>query len=163
MTEIRCSTQRCTKRINEHEFKPLFIETSGCWFWQGTLNRNGYGVLCHSLAHRLSWIFKNGPIPDGMNVLHKCDMPPCVNPQHLFLGTQIDNLADMRNKGRGAIPSPMVGESNPNALLTDQKVRRIRRLYSTGRYSQREVALIIETTRASVCDVVRRKSWAHVQ
>jgi hypothetical protein len=80
---------------------------SGCWLWSGSCVQDGYGTLRvggKSLrAHRVSWKLHVGPIPDGLNVLHKCDTPPCVNPQHLFLGTQIDNNLDRdfkdRNKG----------------------------------------------------------------
>ncbi len=77
----------------------------GCWEWQGSRNKLGYGIT--SLrgrairAHRVSWEIVNGPIPDGLLVCHRCDNPACVRPDHLFLGTQIDNLRDMRTKGRG--------------------------------------------------------------
>lgn len=76
----------------------------GCWEWQGTRIAHGYGRLRvgseRVLAHRYSWRITNGPIPAGMSVLHRCDNPPCVRPDHLFLGTQLDNNRDRSAKGR---------------------------------------------------------------
>lgn len=87
----------------------------GCWLWGGSLKTNGYGQLNgpsqgggrdgkNLLAHRVAWELVNGPIPDGLWVLHRCDNPPCVNPAHLFLGTVRDNVIDMWTKGRGCSP-----------------------------------------------------------
>lgn len=77
---------------------------SGCWLWTGSCNRDGYGRLTHSHrtvdAHRLSWLAHRGPIPDGLWVLHACDVPSCVNPDHLWLGTNSDNQRDCTTKGR---------------------------------------------------------------
>lgn len=77
---------------------------SGCMVWSGLLDRNGYGTLRFRgrnwFAHRLSWTYANGDIPDGMLVLHRCDNPPCIRPDHLFIGTQADNIADAQAKGR---------------------------------------------------------------
>lgn len=84
---------RCTEQFN------------GCLVWKGATVDGGYGRIQlnkkSSLLHRVAWELVNGPIPDGMVVCHTCDNPPCVNVAHLFLGTQLDNLADMRAKGRG--------------------------------------------------------------
>lgn len=83
------------------------VDRSGdCWTWQGSRDRKGYGRVSVNqrpvLAHRFSWTLSHGPIPDGLCVLHKCDNPPCVNPEHLFLGTIADNNRDMVAKGRHA-------------------------------------------------------------
>lgn len=85
------------------------VKSDGCWLWTGNRAVGGYGVILPgggtrglALAHRVSWEIHFGPIPDGMHVLHKCDNPPCVNPAHLFLGTQRDNNTDKVRKGRQA-------------------------------------------------------------
>lgn len=80
---------------------------SGCWLWDAATNRNGYGVIQRGargdgteLAHRVSYELHVGPIPDGLHVLHRCDVPACVNPDHLFVGDQVANMGDAANKGR---------------------------------------------------------------
>lgn len=79
-------------------------KTDGCWLWTGYTSTFGYGMMRFmgksQNAHRLSWQVHRGPIPDGLSVLHKCDVPACVNPDHLFLGTQSDNMKDCASKGR---------------------------------------------------------------
>ncbi len=85
-------------------FWPNVRRGSGCWGWTALRHRDGYGITSRTLgrirAHRLSWQIHNGPIPRGMHVLHRCDNPPCVRPDHLFLGTHADNMADKIRKGR---------------------------------------------------------------
>lgn len=75
-----------------------------CWIWSGATNRHGYGQIRidgrNVAAHRLAWEFEHGPIPEGMNVLHSCDNPPCIRGAHLWLGTMADNSQDMASKGR---------------------------------------------------------------
>ena len=80
----------------------------GCWEWRGTTDPDGYGILHRGKrkvrAHRISWQMANGPIPAGLSVLHRCDRRSCVNPAHLFLGRQRDNMADRHRKGRTKVP-----------------------------------------------------------
>lgn len=85
----------------EQKFTPE--PNTGCWLWLGGTQAAGYGFFKHAgdtTAHRSSWILYRGPIPEGLHVLHKCDVRQCVNPDHLFLGTQVDNMKDMAAKGR---------------------------------------------------------------
>lgn len=82
------------------EAKCVPVTESGCWLWMGVIHASGYGHYNGKKAHRLSWELHNGSIPDGMCICHKCDVPSCVNPNHLFLGTQGDNVRDAWTKGR---------------------------------------------------------------
>lgn len=140
------------------------VDRSGdCWEWQGA-KLKGYGQLTMGnrrwLAHRLAWIFTNGEIPDALWVLHKCDNPPCVRPDHLFLGTQFDNMADAASKGR--MPGPgLCGENVATAKLTEQDVREIRALHESG-MPQRAIARRFRVTRQNVRCIVRRITWKEV-
>lgn len=103
-----------------------------CWEWQAGKSNKGYGRLWvngdNVNAHVFSYELHNGPIPRGLFVLHKCDNRRCVNPNHLFLGTQQDNIDDMRAKGRESYPghSGMPGERNGNARFTNEQVKVLR-------------------------------------
>lgn len=104
------------------------VTESGCWIWTGSLCGKGYGMmkapeLGQVRAHRISWVLHKGPIPDGLNVLHKCDMRCCVNPAHLFVGTQKQNVHDMISKGRERY---QIGETSYQHKLTDSDVMMIR-------------------------------------
>jgi hypothetical protein len=109
-------------------FWPRVDKGEGCWLWTGGVEGGGYGSIKkkgHHLAHRFSWELHYGEIPDGLYVCHKCDNPPCVRPDHLFLGTHQDNMRDMAEKGRRR-------SGRGNTKLTKQQVAAIRSRYSPG-------------------------------
>lgn len=114
--------------------KVMFEPNSGCWLWMAGVNACGYGTFGAeagrtSLAHRFAYRLHNGPIPDGMCVLHTCDMPSCVNPAHLRIGTHQDNMRDRDAKGRQNRP---IGERNVSAKLTAGQVQDIRKREMTN-------------------------------
>jgi len=119
---------------------------NGCWEWVGGREKSGYGSFHIDggmrKAHRVSWILTNGPIPfseghHGTCVLHRCDNPCCVNPHHLFLGTNRDNMLDMVSKGRG---NKISGEQHHNTKLSAEQVKEIREKYAAGLGSHRKLA-----------------------
>lgn len=107
---------------------------NGCWIWKSANNGAGYGKFYvkdsgkvpYIYAHRLSWELANGPIQNGLWVLHKCDNPSCINPEHLFLGTQTDNMQDAAHKGRIKQRAWPLGEGNHNAKLKESDVKEIK-------------------------------------
>lgn len=126
------------------------VDKSGeCWLWTGPKDRHGYGFIYDSSAHRrgngsdhahrVSYRLLVGPIPPGLCVCHHCDNPPCVRPEHLFVGTMGDNMRDRDAKGRcrtGRVP----GDLNPRAKLTSQQAAAIRSAYSGKRGQQTTLA-----------------------
>lgn len=145
-------------------FEALFQPepNSGCWIWTGNTfkARGGYGCFtCRPCgirserAHRRAWELYRGPIPDGAHVLHRCDTPTCVNPDHLFLGDQAANMADKAAKGR-----QNRGETHGMRKLSEEQARAIiadRRLY-------REVAEEMGVSIQTVSDIKRGRSWPHL-
>lgn len=136
----------------------------GCWEWTKATNNHGYGTLTVSgravYAHRLAYTLGVGPIQDGMKVLHRCDNPRCIRPDHLFLGTQSDNMADCHKKGRSRIPTPRVfGERNGSAKLTVEQVSEIRRRASAGEV-QRLIAADFGISQSHVSAIKRGRLWA---
>ncbi len=137
----------------------LQVVFDGCWEFQGYCTPKGYGTLSRGareegvvFAHRAAWEIANGSIPHGMNVLHKCDNPPCCNPAHLFLGTQAQNMADMVAKGR---ESYVRGEDNGMAKLTWEKAQAIR----TDPRPQREIAKEYGVHQMTISKVKRGETW----
>lgn len=141
----------------------------GCWEWLRARTKNGYGHLevgsKQWYAHRYAWTLFYGPIPDGLAVLHHCDNPPCCRPDHLFLGTQADNVADRNAKGRTSHHvnlNQARGERMPNAKLTADQVREIRRLYRTGQYVHNQLAEQFGVSPSLIGYVIAGRAWAHV-
>ena len=129
--------------------------TSNCWMWKGYReSKFGYGAIMMGgkriSAHRASWIINKGKIPDGLQVLHNCDSPGCVRPDHLFLGTQADNMRDMAKKERQA-----------NRKLKTDEVLAIRKFYIPYKNS-RELADKYGVTQDTIRDITERRTWTHV-
>jgi len=135
-------------------------ESDGCWWFVGSKNKHGYGLLVYKnksyYAHRRSWEAFNGDIQDGLCVLHKCDNPSCVNPDHLFLGTRKDNIIDKVNKGR---QSSLFGEKNKASKLTEEKVKEIRSKYIPKKYTYKMLSKEFNVSLCTIRDVIKRNTW----
>lgn len=121
----------------DKESSSIFYNGTRCWEWNGSRHGKGYGHLqvgrSNHKAHRVSYVVAFGNIPQGLQALHHCDNPPCTNPDHLFLGTNQDNVSDKVRKGRQARSgptSPARGESNGKHKLTNAQIEDIRRRYA---------------------------------
>lgn len=136
-------------------------KTEGCWNWKGAKHVKGYGAFRYNnrmgRAHRASYEMFCGPIPDGMLVLHKCDNPSCVNPDHLFLGTNSDNMADKVAKGREAHVG-VKGVAHPRAKLTEEQVTAIRVLSAPITH----IAAAYGVSPTTIHDIRTRKRWSHI-
>jgi uncharacterized UBP type Zn finger protein len=145
-----------TERI---EAKVEKIPEAGCWIWTGTTTVRGYGQIISNnrkhYAHRASYEAFVGPIPEGMNVCHACDNVYCVNPAHLFLGTQKQNLEDMARKKRST-----VGARNPMAKLSEEDVHDIKHLFTLGN-SDSEIAAEFGVCRQTINNIKNGKVWNH--
>lgn len=144
---------------------------NGCRVWQGAVNTAGYGHLKtggrYLDTHRAAWIAKHGEIPDGLWVLHKCDNPPCINPDHLFLGTHQDNCDDKVDKGRqirgkkqSGILKKVVrrGDRHRNSKLTYEKVFEMRWLEAMGR-THTSLAKEYGVSQSVASDAITGRSW----
>lgn len=131
-----------------------------CWNWRAA-KTNGYGAQkikgFHFVASRLSWIIHFGDIPEGLKALHKCDNPPCVNPEHLFLGTDNDNMVDKVKKGR-ATGGSQPGEKNGSVKLRVDNVFEIRRLLSSETISA--ISRTFKVSRAQINRIKNGLSWS---
>jgi hypothetical protein len=150
---------------------------NGCWIWTGYIMSTGYGALCLQGrrgigAHRFSWTLHNGSIPDGLCVLHRCDIRPCVRPDHLFLGSKGDNYHDSAQKGRNSVglrhgryTSPertSRGSSHYLAKLTESQVAEMRARHGLEAASCAALAREYGIHRSTAWGIITRKRWQHV-
>ena len=175
MTDVLSRMMQYTRDVSE---------VDGCWTWTGKRDEKGYGrikIRCEDGvwrphgAHRVSWEAHNGPIPGGLWVLHRCDNPPCINPNHLFLGTAADNTADMMQKGRwkpgiargdknGAYTKPdrvLRGSRVGTSKLSEAEVFAIKRAIDDGE-PHAEIAGRYDVSRALISQIGRGERWSHV-
>jgi hypothetical protein len=136
-----------------------------CWEWIGSKHWTGYGQLhmpgTMGKAHRISYKIHYGNFPKELHVLHKCDNPGCVNPHHLFLGTNLDNVKDKVSKGRqGRVY--LNGEKCGTSKFKNEIILQIRKEYSEGNISQRKLAKKHNMTQGNIGFILRRESWKHV-
>lgn len=130
-----------------------------CWLWMGYKDKDGYGQFAiwidgkrFSLRpHRVSWALHRGQIPDGLFVCHQCDNPACVRPDHLFIGTNRDNMIDCIVKGRFG-----------RAKLTDKQVQKIRSLYAVGNVTQEQLGTMFCMHQSYVSRIINNKRWEHL-
>lgn len=144
----------------EEQFWARVRRRDGCWDWTGDTSSSGYGICpggkrkVRFLAHRVSWRLFYGPIPVGMEVCHRCDNPPCANPQHLFLGTHADNMADAARKKR--LPGNRT-KVKPGAKITYELAQEIRSL--RGKLPYREIGVRYGLGTSQVGNILRGSHW----
>lgn len=176
-------------------FNSKILKTETCWIWQAACSRDGYGSFWINgftrRAHRVSWEISNGQaIPEGMDVLHNCpdgDNPKCVNPEHLWIGTVVDNMADKKQKGRCQSGDDHYLRRHPEAIkrgdqhplrlhpefaargekvntakLTNEAIIEIRRLYATGNYSHPQLGKMFGVAHSTIGRIVRGEYWKHI-
>lgn len=147
--------KKCRQRPLRERFGARYIPEpfTCCWLWSGDIHDQfGYGLILvgkrTTLAHRVSWELHHGPIPDGLCVLHRCDTPPCVNPDHLFLGTQADNMRDKAVKNR-----------NPGVRkLTTEEARTIK----FSRKPTTALARHFKVACSTISDIRHDRNWKHI-
>lgn len=149
------------RTVKERVMSSYAVSESGCWEWtksfQGNLRNVGQIRVNGKTrkASRLSYEINVGAIPVGLCVLHRCDNPKCINPDHLFIGTHKDNVQDMIAKRRG-----LVGHKNGASVLTDDNVREIRNL--AGYFSDRCIADKFDISPITVFDIRHKRTWGHL-
>jgi hypothetical protein len=157
--QSRSLAERLWERVDKSAGK------EGCWIWLGGTVRGRYGQIRLSpsggalrgrktTTHRAAWELSFGPIPSMMHVCHRCDNPRCVNPQHLWVGTHSENLADMKAKGRAAR-----GERSGTARLTQTQVRAIRKALQANIYSLSELAELNGVSRSTIDNIKHQRTW----
>lgn len=150
------------KPLIERFFSKVDKNVGLCWLWTGALDSWGYGNIRiegkNQKASRVSYRMHKGDIPAGKLVLHTCDRPACVNPDHLWLGTNTDNMQDMVKKGRNSCKS---GENNKNSRLSKEDVEEIRKMYTTGLYTKEKLGILFSISGTHAGRIILGKAWAN--
>jgi hypothetical protein len=158
--DLKENKRRPSRQIlTREDFLKRIQKPDGCWLYDGAREINGYGYLKNPFgdkpkfmtAHRASWIFAHGPIPEGRLVLHKCDIRGCVNPDHLYLGDKADNAVDMHWRGR-----------HPKSLFTPDDIRSIRAALKAGE-TQKAIAERYKVGSGTICMIASRKNYGWVE
>ena len=149
-----------TEKLTEKFWKSVTKSEQECWNWEGSkVRKYGYITIQQPVkigVHRFSWILHNGDIPEGLYVCHKCDNPSCCRPDHLFLGTQAQNMADKKSKGRGFIKMRYC-----NSKLTAEQIFKIREDYRPHKVTQKILSQQYGVSRENIHYILKGKSWKH--
>lgn len=144
---------------------PDVLDENSCWQWKGWIQKSGYGGLNYNKkilkAHRVSYeIYYAEPL-GNLHCLHRCDNPSCVNPLHLFSGTNLDNIKDKVQKGR-CYTGNQKGENNGASKLSDDQVLKIRELYKSGKYTTLKLGEMYKVNRSTISYIINNKTYKHL-
>lgn len=144
-------------------FWPKVQKTDGCWIWTAAVDHHGYGNIGAGRrsegkikAHRAAWLLAGGEDPGDRDLCHRCDNPRCVRPDHLFIGSRLDNMRDCVAKGRASR-----GSRNGHARLSEAAITEARRLLSQG-VSRKELAAKFGVSHSGMCYALRGDTWKHM-
>jgi hypothetical protein len=148
-----------SETLEDRFMKYIFIDTnSGCWLWTGNVDHYGYGRLGYKMksyrASRAAMLIFNGKDPGKLFVCHKCDNPLCANPEHLFLGTQKDNMQDCKNKKR-----QNAGSKNGSAKLQESDIPKIFEMAKSGA-THLEISKVFSVSRSNIGSILNKKRWS---
>lgn len=135
----------------------------GCWEWVGYKNKDGYGRMKVDYkmyhVHRIVYELTYGPIPDGLLICHRCNNRSCCNPNHLYLGTQKDNMEQCVFEGR---LKTSFGEKHGQSKLNEKDVKKIKELYNTKNYSQRCLGKLFNISHSEISRIINNQVWKHI-